>query len=258
LNGVSEDEVRSLDFLLKSSDEIPLGSRLRFFVQFWRRLSSNPDVISMILGALIPFVREPSQRQCPPQCRFNAEDTSEVRRMIGELLATEVIVPVIPHPNQFVSQLFLVTNKDFSKRAILNVKVLNKKYLPKKHFKMETLQAILPLIRRFDWFASWDVRKGYYNIALHPAVQRFFCFDFDGQRYQFKCLVMGLSIAPLFFTKLMNVLVSLAQSWGICVSIYLNDLLTRGPSYKEALADHECFGNLPQLAGFLLHEVKSV
>jgi hypothetical protein len=204
-------------------------------------VTNNPDVISMILGAKIPFTAVPSQTSIPAPCVFNAEEMSEVRKMVTDLLEAEVIVPVKPNVDQFVSQLFLVTNKDQSKRAILNVKKLNKKFLPKLHFKMETLQAILPLIRRGDWFASWDLRKGYYNIALHPAVQKFFCFDFEGTRYQFKCLVMGLSIAPLFFTKLMVVLVSLARSWGIRVSIYLDDSLTRGPSFHETLSDHDVF-----------------
>jgi hypothetical protein len=258
LNRVTENEVRSFPFVLKSKDQFPLGGRLRFFAPFWRRLTTNPEVISLILGAKIPFSAEPCQKSIPPQCVFDAEERVQVRNMVFELLESDVIVPVEPRPDQFVSNIFLVTNKDSSKRAILNVKALNKKFLPKKHFKMETLQAILPLIRRFDWFASWDLRKGYYNIALHPDVQRFFCFDFEGRRYQFKCLVMGLAIAPLFLTKLMSVLVSLARSWGIRVSVYLDDTLTRGPSFEDALCDHECFGNLLQMAGFLLHAVKSV
>jgi hypothetical protein len=178
--------------------------------------------------------------------------------MVNDLLEMEAIVPVEPHPDQFVSQLFLVTNKDLSKRAILNVKRINEDFLPKRHFKMETLQSISPLIRRFDWFGSWDLRKGYFNVAVHPDHQRFFCFDFDGQRFQFKCLVMGLSLAPLFFTKLMLVLVQVARSWGIKVLVYLDDSLTCGPSLETTLQDHQCFGNLLQLAGFLLHEEKSV
>jgi hypothetical protein len=178
--------------------------------------------------------------------------------MVLDLLEMQAIEPVTPSKDQFVSQLFLVTNKDLSKRAILNVKTLNKKYLPKQHFKMETLQRILPLIRRNDWFGSWDLRKGYFNIAVHPDFHRFFCFDFNGTRYQFKCLVMGLSLAPLFFTKIMSVLVQLARSWGIRVSVYLDDSLTRGPSFLETKRDHECFGNLLQKAGFLLHRAKSV
>jgi hypothetical protein len=56
----------------------------------------------------------------------------------------------------------------------------------------------------------------------------------------------------------MSVLVQVARAWGIRVSIYLDDSLTRGPSFHSTLRDHQCFGSLLQLAGFLLHEVKSV
>ena len=56
----------------------------------------------------------------------------------------------------------------------------------------------------------------------------------------------------------MAILVHLARSWGIKVSFYLDDSLTRGDSQSETLQDHQCFGTLLQLAGFLLHEDKSV
>ncbi len=70
---------------------------------------------------------------------------------------------------------------------------------------------------------------------------------------------MGLSLAPLFFTKIMSVLVQMARTWGIQMSVYLDDLLTRGPLFEMALQDHQCFGNLLlQMAGFLIHPVKSV
>ncbi len=212
----------------------------------------------MILGAKIPFLSEPRQRRVPKPCVFSATEQVQVREMVMDLLKNQIIEPVPPSDDQFVSQIFLVTNKDLTKRAILNVKEINKNFLPKQHFKMETLQLILPLIRRGDWFGSWDLRKGYFNIAIHPDFHRFFCFDFEGRRYQFKCMVMGLSIAPWFFTKLMAVLVQVARSWGIRVSVYLDDSLTRAPSFTTARNDHQTFGNLLQLAGFLLHGSKSV
>ncbi len=179
--------------------------------------------------------------------------------MVLEGLKMEAIERVEPREDQFVSQLFLVTNKDLSKQAI-NVKQINKQFLPKCHFKIETLQKILPLICKFDWFGSWDLRKGYFNIAVHPDYHRFFCFEFDRQRFQFKCLVMGLSLASLFFSKLMSVLVQVARSWGIRVSVYLDDSLTRAPSFQKAQCNHKCFGlgTLLQRAGFLLHRDKSV
>ncbi len=245
-------------FDLKEKDEFPLGGRLRFFASFWRKIAPRKEILEVILGAKIPFLSEPTQTRVPPQCSFSREELVQVRAMVNDLLANQVIEPVTPKSNQFVSQLFLVTNKDLTKRAILNVKDINKRFLPKQHFKMETLQLILPLIKRGDWFGSWDLRKGYFNIAIHPEFHRFFCFDFEGTRYQFKCLVMGLSLAPWFFSKIMAVLVQLARSWGIQVSVYLDDSLTRAASFERTLRDHQAFGTLLQMAGFLLHRVKSV
>jgi hypothetical protein len=123
---------------------------------------------------------------------------------------------------------------------------------------METLTVVLPLINRGDWFTSWDLRKGFFNIYIHPAHQKYFCFDFEGKRYQYTCLVMGLSISPLYFSKLVGVLVQLARKWGIQISFYMDDTLLRAPRALKAVEDSEIFGNLLQQAGFLLHKDKSV
>jgi hypothetical protein len=123
---------------------------------------------------------------------------------------------------------------------------------------METLAAVLPLIERGDWFTSWDLHKGFFNIYICPADQKYFCFEFEGVRYQFTCLVMGLSISPLYFLKLVGVLVQLSRRWGIRVSFYMDDTLLRAPSFSEAHVNHQLFGNLFQQAGFLLHRDKSV
>ena len=121
---------------------------------------------------------------------------------------------------------------------------------------METLKSVLPLVNKNDWFCSWDVRKGFFNIPIHPDFQQFFCFDFEGQRYQFTCLVMGLSVAPLYFSKIMGLLVQMARSWGIKVSFYIDDTLIRGPSFAITSSDTLTIGNILQLAGF--HKKKSV
>jgi hypothetical protein len=123
---------------------------------------------------------------------------------------------------------------------------------------METLAVVLPLINKGDWFTSWDLRKGFFNIYIHPEHQKYFCFDWEGQRYQFTCLVMGLSISPMFFSKLVGTLVQLARRWGVEISFYMDDTLLRAPSFIRGLADTQLVGNLFQQAGFLLHGDKSV
>jgi hypothetical protein len=174
------------------------------------------------------------------------------------MLEQDIVRPVSIQPDQFVSPLFLATNSDQTKRPILNVNEINADYLPKLHFKMETLAVVLPLINRNDWFTSWDLRKGFFNIYIHPSDQKYFCFDFEGQRYQFTCLVMGLSISPLYFSKLVGVLVQLARRWGVQISFYMDDTLLRAPSFLTAKANTQLVGNLFQQAGFLLHGDKSV
>jgi hypothetical protein len=74
----------------------------------------------------------------------------------------------------------------------------------------------------------------------------------------FKCLVMGISIAPFIFSKLMATLVRFARAAGIDISFYLDDTLLRAASYSLAWRDLRVFGQLLQLAGFLLHKDKSV
>jgi hypothetical protein len=108
--------------LLKENDDLPVGGRLRWFADFWCSVAPRKEIMEVILGVKIPFSSEPCQTKVPRQCVFNRDELIHVREMVRDLLKNQVIEPVSPNSNQFVSQLFLVTNKDQSKRAILNVK----------------------------------------------------------------------------------------------------------------------------------------
>jgi hypothetical protein len=227
-------------------------------VQFWRQISNSKKVIQTILGVKMPFTSEPKQLPNIRPYELSVDERNLVRDEVQWMVEQKIATRVNPQPNQIVSPFFLATNKDLTKRPILNVKEINKRNLPRLHFQMENLAKVLPVIRRNDWFTSWDVRKGFFNIVIHPDFRHYFCFEFEGQRYQYTCLVMGLSIAPLFFSKLMAVLVHLAQSWGIQVSYYLDDTLICAPNPRSSTCDTQDFGSLLQAAGFLLHAKKSV
>jgi hypothetical protein len=255
---IADLQVSASEFAIKSADNFPLGGRLRHFLNFWRQLTKDPEILHIIMGVSIPFTALPSQSTPPRPYPVDSATQQTIRDFVKDLLETQVIVPVQPREDQFVSPFFLVTNNDGSLRGILNVRTLNQDFLRTKKFKMETLLKVLPLIREGDWFGSWDVRKGYYNIAVHPAFQKYFCFDFEGQRYMFKALVMGISVAPYIFSKLMGTIVKFARAAGIDVSFYLDDTLLRGATRFVAWRDLRVFGQLLELAGFLLHKDKSV
>ncbi len=256
---LTPQDVSAVPFELVSADSFPIGGRLRNFIRFWRRVTPDPSVLKTVLGVEVPFTASPVQTRQPLQYQFNEHNTNGVRCKLAWMLEQDIMRPVAVQPDQFVSPLFLATNSDLTNRPILNVSEINAEYLPKLHFKIETLAVVLPLINRGDWFTSWDLRKGFFNIHIHPAYQQYFCFDFEGQRYQFTCLVMGISISPKFFSKLVGVLVQLAGRWGIKISYHMDDTLLRDAVFSQAMTNiTQLVGNLFQLAGFLLHKDKNV
>ena len=54
---------------------------------------------------------------------------------------------------------------------ILNLKKLNK-YTDFKHFKMESLQNVLHMVKSGVWMASVDLKDAYYSVLIHEEYQK--------------------------------------------------------------------------------------
>lgn len=68
-----------------------------------------------------------------------------------------VIIEVQAHENQFISPIFLRPKKNGEYRMILNFKYLNF-YVTYYHFKMETFEQALTLIKEDMFMASIDLK----------------------------------------------------------------------------------------------------
>ena len=49
---------------------------------------------------------------------------------------------------------------------ILNLKKLNK-YIEPKHFKMESLQNVLHMVKPETWMAFVDLKDAHYSVPIH-------------------------------------------------------------------------------------------
>ena len=58
---------------------------------------------------------------------------------------------------------------------ILNLKKLNK-YIQSKHYKMESLQNVLYMVRPGTWMASVDLKDTYYLVPIYKEYQKYFKF----------------------------------------------------------------------------------
>ena len=78
---------------------------------------------------------------------------------------------------------------------ILNLKELNKSIVY-HHFKMDTFEAALKLVKPNTFFASVDLRHAYYSVPIAEEHQIKLRFEHLGTIYQYVCLPNGISCAP--------------------------------------------------------------
>jgi hypothetical protein len=71
--------------------------------------------------------------------------------------------------------------------------------------KMETLRSLRLIAKPSDHFASFDVKDGFYSLAIAPQNKEAFTLNLDGKLLQFYALPMGWSLGPFVFQKLTEV-----------------------------------------------------
>ena len=89
---------------------------------------------------------------------------------------------------------------------IFNFKRCNQAVLY-RHFKMDTLAAILSLVTPGVYTASIDLeylKHAYYTIPIAEEQRKFLKFVWNEQLYEFCVLPMGLTSSPRIFTKVMK------------------------------------------------------
>ena len=103
-----------------------------------------------------------------------------------------------------------------------------------------------------------DLRDAYFTIPINQKYRKYLRFKWEGTLYEFLYLCFGLGSAPLIFTKLMKVPISLLRCLSICLIIYLDDMLIMARSVQELIFHRDTVIYLLQNLGFVLNLKKSV
>ena len=114
---------------------------------------------------------------------------------------------------------------------ILNLKKLNK-YIDSKHFKMESLQNVLHMVKSGVWIASVDLKDAYYSVPINKEYQKYLEFLWE---YPLKFIVMPNGYGPAMraFTKLMKPPFSFLRSVGYLSVVYVDDCYLQGDSFTK-------------------------
>ena len=158
---------------------------------------------------------------------FNSHQLPIVSVEIAKLLAKGVTIPAAQETGEFISTIFLRPKKDGTHCTILNLKVCNE-FLAYHHFKMDTLEVAVNMMRPGCFMALVDLKDVYYTVPIHPSHQKYLKFCFDGVFYKYTCLPNGLAGAPRIFTKLLRPVYATLRNMGHLNSGYIDDSYLQG------------------------------
>ncbi len=71
--------------------------------------------------------------------------------------------------------------------------------------KIETLRTLRLIAKHGGDWASFDLKDGFYSLAIAPHIREAFAVNLDGRLSQFCALPMGWSLSPFVLQKLTEV-----------------------------------------------------
>ena len=236
-----------------------IAGRLANYIDYWRTLTSDPNILDMVSGCHLEFVDNtpPVQTKPPWPLPFNDRETEIVDTELDKLLAKGVVAPAEHCDGEFISNIFLRKKRDGSFRTILNLKDFNHS-IPYHHFKMETLQSAIKLMRPGCYMASVDLKDAYYTVPIAPEHRKYLRFLWKGNLLEYSALPNGLSCAPLKFTKLLKPIFALLRKMGYVNIGYIDDTYLQGDTPEECADNVRQTVHILEQAGFVIHMVKSV
>ena len=191
-----------------------LRHRLRAKLSAWTSLGASRKVQRWIREGVTPeFKRTPRPFHLGVSC-----ETATPAQRAFLLQEKERLISVGAWEKatckKYVSRAFLVP-KPGGWRLVVDLRWLNQ-HCKDFGFRYETLKVLSTTARKGDYFFSFDLQDGFYQIGLHPDYRKFFTVELpDGDCVQFASLPMGWNASPYIFCKTMAVWVQHARNPGL-------------------------------------------
>ena len=177
----------------------------------------------------------------------------EIENLLNKRAVERVQNPETPG---FYSRIFLVPKKNGKFRLILDLSLLNR-YIEKQAFKMETVKSVRQAMRLNDWAVSIDLTDAYLHVPIHRQSRKYLRFVHEDQVYHFSALPFGMSLTPLIFSKLMDVIAAFLRQRAISVFPYLDDWLIKNLIHNRLITQTKNCIQTIQSLGFLPNLKKS-
>ena len=224
----------------------------------WKLITSDTIILEVVNGYSIEFESKPFQNTVPKPIKFNKNDAAIIDAEISDLLAKKIIERVTTFDeDEFISNIFVRPKKNGKFRVIINLKHLNE-LIEYNHFKMETFSAAIALVTKDCYFGSIDLQDAYYSCSITENDRKYLRFYWQGNKYQYTSLAMGLASAPRIFTKLLKPAFSTLRKRGHANVAYIDDSLLISKSERECAENILETAELLDNLGLTINKEKSV
>lgn len=115
------------------------------FLSKWKSVTSDPEILDLILGISLEFIDEPpTQCHAPRPFSFNEKEHLAIQEEVQQLIDKR-FVSKISSGWKFISNIFVVPKQNDKFRLIIDLSPLNK-FIKKEHFKMDNLEVAVSMI----------------------------------------------------------------------------------------------------------------
>ena len=150
----------------------------------WQKTTSDIVILDIIKkGLKINFKVKPGITSAP-KIPYSEQKIKIINTEIKELIAKGVIMECERDKGGFISTIFTRHKKDGSFRAVLNLKDLNH-YVNYQHFKMESMNDFLKIIKSGVCMASVDLKDAFFTVPVHKLHEKIFMFVWIQKFYKF-------------------------------------------------------------------------
>ncbi len=227
-----------------------LAERLRYFIENWRKITSDKHVLETVEGYRIPLKSKPIQWRKRVIKSRSIEQETLLSQVILHLASKGAVHQVVEQDDQFLSTLFVAKQANKT-RPIFNLKTFNNSVHTEK-FKLESLDLVKTMLKPNDYLMKLDLKDAYYSVPIAEDHKKYLRFQFQGVTYEYQGLPFRLSSAPRAFTKLLKPVISILRSSGIRVVIYLDDLLLLHQDAAELQGIFQLVSTLLADLGFII------
>ncbi|CAC5397951.1 unnamed protein product [Mytilus coruscus] len=187
------------------------------------------------LGEITLKVDENVPAKTLPSRKLPLSLQDDVKKEIDKLVERQVLIPVT-EPSKWVSQMAVVRKPNGKLRICIDPQPLNTA-LMREHYKLPTLDDVLPKLANAKIFSRLDVREAYWHVKLDKESSDLTTMITPFGRYRWARLPFGLKVSSEIFQR------KLTEALGDIEGVFTiaDDIIVAGcgRTNEEALIDND-------------------